>query len=206
MQGHTERFIRTVRAVLQPLLWNFGLSLCDETFRTFLAEAEAIVNSRPLTTDNLSDAKAPEPLTPSHILTLKPKTLLPPPGKFSKVDQYVSRRWRRVQYLANEFWFRWRKEYLQSLQTRVKWNHVQRNMQPGDVVIMKQSDLPRNVWKLARVVSTQTSDDGLVRKVRLAVGTSNLDANGKRLCKLTYLERPIHNLVLLVPAKYGSAF
>ncbi len=71
-----------------------------------MTEAEAIVNSRPLTYDDLSSADAPQPLSPSQLLVLKSKVVPPPTGEFIREDLYCSRRWRRVQYLANIFWTR----------------------------------------------------------------------------------------------------
>ena len=82
MGGPCERLIRTVRNALEPLLMKVGNQLDDETLRTFLTKVECIVNSRPLSVDYLSDAETPEPLTPNHLLTMKPKRVLPPPGEF----------------------------------------------------------------------------------------------------------------------------
>ena len=86
MGGTWERVIRTVRTALETLLLNAGTRLDDEAFRTFMTEAKCIVNSRPLSTNDLNDPEAPEPLTPSHLLTFKPKVVLPPPGKFQRAD------------------------------------------------------------------------------------------------------------------------
>ena len=113
--------IRTVRSALEPLIMSSGDQLDDEAFRTFMTEAECIVNSRPLAVNELSDPEILEPLTPNHLLTLKPKILLPPPGKFQRTDLYSRKWWRRVQYLTNEFWLRWRREFLNNLQSRQKW-------------------------------------------------------------------------------------
>ena len=112
MGGVWERQIRTVRNVLSVLLDQHGDQLDDETLRTFLVEAETIVNGRPLTIDGL------EPLTPNMLLTMKTKIVLPLPNTFERNDLYCRKRWRRVQYLANEFWSRWKREYMQSLQVR----------------------------------------------------------------------------------------
>ena len=68
----------------------------------------------------------------------------------------------------------------------------------GDVVLLKEEDLVRSHWKLARVVETMPSKDNLVRKVRLLVADSSLTKQDKRTKKATYLERPIHKLTLLV--------
>ena len=115
MGGVWERQIRSVRNVLAALLSNNASQLDDESLHTFMCEAESIINSRPLSVDGLQDPDAPRPLTPNHLLTMKSKIVLPPPGNFQDADKYSRKRWRRVQHLSNEFWSRWRKEFLQSL-------------------------------------------------------------------------------------------
>ncbi|KAK3724031.1 hypothetical protein QZH41_007681 [Actinostola sp. cb2023] len=84
--------------------------------------------------------------------------------KMNHPDLYSRKRWRRVQYLANEFWIKWRKTFLQSLQQRPQWTSTKRNIQVDDVVIVKEEGLPRNKWLLARVTETYPNDDGKVRK------------------------------------------
>ena len=187
MGGIWARQIRSVRSVLPALLKEHSSSLTDESFRTLLAEAECIVNSRPLTVENLSDPTS-LPITPNCLLTMKTKVVLPPPGEFQRADLYCKKRWRQVQHLANEFWSRWRKEFLCNLQVRQKWLHKKRNFAVNDVVLVKDEDLPRNQWPLARVTKTfPDNKDGLVRKVQLQISTSKSE-----------LQRPIQKLVLLV--------
>ncbi|XP_047473555.1 uncharacterized protein LOC125028204 [Penaeus chinensis] len=198
MGGVWERQIRTVRNILTALLYHHGRQLDDESLRTFMVEAETIVNSRPLTVDNISSPYSLEPLTPNHLLTMKTKVVLPPPGTFQSSDQYSRKRWRRVQYLANEFWNRWRKEYAQSLQCRNKWPSVMKNVKVNDIVIVKEQNLPRNSWKLGCVSDVMPSKDGLVRKARITMADSSLDAFGRRTKAVFNLERPIHKLILLV--------
>ena len=200
--GVWERQIRSVRNVLNALLDKNGTQLNDEALRTFLCEAEAIVNSRPLTVDNLNDPMSLSPLTPNHLLTLKTKIVLPPPGVFNHADQYCKKRWRRVQHLANEFWARWKKEYLAILQQRQKWTRPRRNMCVGDIVIIQDDeDLARNKWQLARVATTFPSADGNVRKVQLIVADKALNAKGKRVKPTRTLDRPVQKLILLQPAE-----
>ena len=121
MGGVWERQIRSVRNVLLAPMRNHGTQLDDESLRTLMCEAAAIVNSRPLSVQNVNDPMSLDPLTPNHLLTMKSKLILPPPGQFQRSDLYCRKRWRRIQYLANEFWSRWRREYLQNLQVRSKW-------------------------------------------------------------------------------------
>lgn len=198
MGGIWERQIRTVRSVLSALLEKNGQQMNDEALRTFMCEAEAVVNSRPLTAEGITSADTAEPLTPNHFLTLKTKVVLPPPGKFTSADLYSRKWWRRVQHLTNEFWCRWKKEFLLSLQARQKWTHPRKNLQVNDVVIVKDEDIPRNQWKTCRITEVRPDKDGLVRKVTLEVGSQNLTADGKRSQPLSTLERPIHKLVLLM--------
>ena len=148
MGGIWERQIRSVRNVLSSLLFHHGLQLDDESLRTFMCETAAIVNSRPLSVQDLNDPMSLEPLSPNHLLTMKSKVILPPPGQFQRPDLYCRKRWRRVQYLANEFWSRWRKEYLQNLQVRSKWQGLKRNARVGDIVLIRDENLPRNQWHL----------------------------------------------------------
>ena len=119
--GVWERQIRSVHNVLLVLLENNGNQLNDESLSTFMCEAEAIINSRPLTVDGLADPDSLALLAPNHLLTMKSKIVLPPPGNFQNADMYSRRRWRCVQHLANELWCRWKKEYLHSLQLHQKW-------------------------------------------------------------------------------------
>ena len=187
MGGVWERMIRSVRSVLTSLLNHLGCQLDDESFRTLMTEAESIINNRPLTIQDLSNPDAEEPLTPNHLLTGKSSTVFPPPGNFEEPDVYSRKRWRRVQYLSDQFWFRWRKEYLNQLNSRPKWTGPKRNCQVGDVVLLKD-DAPRNRWPLARISKVLPSKDGLVRKVE--VRTSK---------EAKVYQRPIHRLVLVLP-------
>ena len=203
MVGVWERQIRTVRSALSALLHHHGAQLDDELLQTLVVEAEAILNCRPLTTDNDFSL---EPLTPNHLLTSKTNVVLPPPGVFQRADLYSRKRWRRIQHLANEFWDRWRKEFLQSLQTREKWLRPQKNLKVGDIVIVKNDELPRNRWQLACVREVYSDEDGLVRKVKIEVGDRSRDNNGKRVHAVTVLERPVHQLVLLVAQDEDRGF
>ncbi|XP_029596472.1 uncharacterized protein LOC115179216 [Salmo trutta] len=200
MGGVWERQIRTIRSVLTSILDQSDGRLDSASLRTFLYEVMAILNSRPLTREYLNDPLGPEPLTPNHILTMKSTILLPPPGQFIKEDLYLRKRWRRVQFLANEFWARWKKEYLLNLQHRQKWNKDRRNASINDIVILQDDTVPRNQWKLAKDTEVYPGQDGRVRRCKLLISDSTLDEKGKRITKPTYLERPIHKTVTLLEA------
>ena len=143
--GHVwEQQIRTARGILEGLLKTHGQLLNDDPLRTLMAEVEPIINSRPLTVDTLSDINSQTPLSPSNLFTMKMNVAMPPPGVSTKPDLYSRRRWRRVQHIAEEFWHRWRKEFLKSLQSRQKPNDKRRNFEIGDIVTLKEQDCQRN--------------------------------------------------------------
>ena len=81
-----ERQIRSGHSVLVTLLKIRGTSLNDESLCTFFAEVEAIVNTRPITSESLSDVHSPAPLCPMQLLTMKSRAVMPPPGEFQKED------------------------------------------------------------------------------------------------------------------------
>ena len=154
-----------------------------------LCEAEAIVNSRPLTciSDSTDDLN---PLTPNHLLTLKDGGSSPA-GVFQREDVYSRKRWRQVQYLSELFWTRWKREFLAMQQVRQKWATKKRNLRVGDIIIVKEEDSPRSSWPLARVVKVKFSSDDLVRSVELKTASS-------------VLRRPAAKCVVLLPVEEQS--
>ena len=125
--------------------------------------------------------------------------MLPPPGVFQKADLYSRKCWRWVQHLANEFWKRWRTEFLLEMQRRSKWTKPKKKLNPGDIVIIKDDAARRNQWQLARIMESYVDADGLVRKVKLILATSALDERGRRNdTRYNYIERPVHKLVLIL--------
>ncbi|XP_055998018.1 uncharacterized protein LOC125647466 [Ostrea edulis] len=142
--GVWERQIRTVRNILDSVLSLAPGRLDDASLRTLFYEVMSIVNCRPLSVSEIDNPDSLEPLTPNHILTGKITSPLPPPGEFVKEDLYIRKLWGRVQYLLEQFWSRWKREYLAQITLRQKWHGIRRNIQEGDIVLVKDVDLPRN--------------------------------------------------------------
>ena len=142
-----------------------------------MAEAVYIINSRPLTRNSDSHLDD-QPLTPNHLLHLRPSTGLSP-GIFSKDDLLCRRAWKQAQYLADVFWRRWTREYLPTLLERKKWNAKKRNLRVGDVVLIADENYPRGAWPLARVVKVIAGRDGLVRSAKVKT-TSTVATRSRR--------------------------
>ena len=184
--------------ILLLILKNYGASLDNESLQTLVTEVEAEVevevgNSRPLTIERLSDPTSLMPLSPANLLTSKKKVIMPPHGNFDQPDIYSRCRWRRIQHLANEFWSRWKNKFLSTLQGRQKWNDLKENSEVEDIVLLKMNNMDQNEWPMVQVVEKMPDKDGLVRSVKLPIGSKN---NSDQT-----LIRPIKKLVLLVRNK-----
>ena len=154
---------------------------------TFLAEASAIINARPLV-PLTTDPEDPVPLSPSLLLTQKPQQVTNIYENFDKKDLF-HKEWKRVQVLAEMFWRRWQTQYLQTLQLRRKWLEPKRNFQPGDVVLIRDKQVSRHDWPMGIVTKTFPSSDNLIRKCEVRIVK-----NGKQF---SYI-RPVVELVLLL--------
>ena len=194
--GVFEREIRTVRKVLTALLNEQVIKLNDEHLNTLLCEVESILNCRPLT-ELSDDVNSFEALTPNHLILLHAGVTFPP-GLFNKDENYMSRRWKQVQYLSDLFWKRWRRSYIPLLQMSHKWNSDQRNYKIGDLVLLTDAMLPRNQWSTGRVICTFPDKKGTVRVVKIKV--AKFVKTKKDVC-VTELVRPTSKIILLKTAE-----
>lgn len=95
-----------------------------------------------------------------------------------------------VQALANQFGAHCSQEYLPSLQQRQKRALPHRNLQVGDVVLLRDKQTIRNCWPMATITAKCPGMDGHVRKVEVKT-TDHGNAE-------TFL-RPVAEVVLLLP-------
>ncbi len=162
--GLWEAAVRTMKMLLKKNLSPHTLRF-DELY-TLLAEAESILNSRPLTPILEDESNIGDVITAGHFLIGRPLRALPaqepPSGKISTL-----RRWRLVSKIKHELWESWLKLYLATQHQRYKWTKTQQNLQVGDLVFVKDEVLKVRQWPLARIIKTFPGDDGQVRAVRL---------------------------------------
>ena len=175
----------------------FGRVVGDsQSLRTSMAEVKLIINLRPLTVETSSDPKSEIPLSQSNLLTMKTSVVMPPPCEFNKPDAYSKRRWRCVQHIAGEFWSRWGKGFLQSLQVRQIWKKGIRNFAVGDIVLLR-NDCHWNQWPMARIVGIDADGKNDVLSITLRVAD-------KKGGPSQILKHPITKLVLLVEIQFDS--
>ena len=178
--GAWERLVGVIKRVLKAILPH-AKRMSDEILETTFCEVESIVNGRPLTKLS-SDPNDHTPLTPNKLLTLKQFPELPP-GGCSASDVYRSR-WKYVQHLSNLFWSRWLKEYLPSLNIRSKWRTVCPDIKPGELVLVYDPGMPRNLWPLAIVKEVFPGRDGKVRSAIVKTRVSDLHRPITQLVRL----------------------
>ena len=115
----------------------------DEALYTLLIEVETIVSSRPMTTVTINNVQSHVPLSPSNLLTMKSKVLMPPSGSFRPADTNYCKFSRRALHKLKEFVKRWCKEFIQTVQEQKLCRKKRRNFLTGDMVLLK-SDFSRN--------------------------------------------------------------
>lgn len=181
MGGIYEAGIKSVKSLLKRHLLNTKLTY--ELLYTVLIQIEGILNSRPICamSDMPNDLTC---LTPSHFLIGSPITDIPEPDYLNlnenRLDTY-----KKVTQIKQKFWKQFYNTYLSELQPRNKWLHVKANLKVGELVIIKEDNIPATFWPLARIITVhRNKNDNLIRSVTL------------KTTKGTY-SRPIHKLILL---------
>ena len=188
MGGAWERMIGVVRRILDVLISNHhSKQLTHEVLITFMAEACAIVNSRPIVPVS-TDPEDPFVLSPSILLTQKVQGVNLPPVDVGVKEAYKSQ-WKFIDLLSEEFWRKWQREYVNTLQSKKKWTRPSPNLEVGHVVLLKTYDFPRGQWPLGIIKRTFPGKDDLVRKVEVRVVR-----DGKESCYI----RPVTEVVHLI--------
>lgn len=161
--GLWEAGVKSIKYHLRRLIGNSILTF--EEMTTILAQIEATLNSRPLCplSNEPDDILA---LTPGHFLIGDAPISIPEPcildTKIASLD-----RWKNIQKIHQSFWNIWSSEYLTRLQQRPKWLQQTNNINIGDLVLVREDNLPPSKWLLARVLDTHPGKDDKVRVVTL---------------------------------------
>ena len=200
MGGFYERLVGTVKGALKKSIGK--ICQTEKKLETFLTEAEAVINSRPLVYVG-EDFDSGFSLTPVDFLNLNAKSGVPiieihnphdpDYGKKSPTDKLLEI-WAKGQQHLNSLWQVWKDDYLLNLrersQTHVKGPRIQAAEEPkvGSVVLLKE-DLPRGVWKMGKITELISSSDGKFRTAKVLLPTKKV------------LKRPLN---LLYPLECGS--
>ena len=185
MGGFYEWLVGPVKGALKKSIGK--ICLTEKKLETFLAEAEAVINSRPLVYVG-EDFGSGFSLISADFLGLNPKSGIPvikihgphDPDyeKKSSTDKLVEI-WGKGQQHLNSLWKVWKDDYLVNLrerrQAQVKGPRIQAAEEPkvGSVWLLKE-DLPRGVWKMAKITELISSNDGKIREDKVLLLTKKV--------------------------------
>ncbi|XP_058828022.1 uncharacterized protein LOC131687940 [Topomyia yanbarensis] len=179
--GLWESAVKIAKRHLQRQLRNSLLNF--EEMVTVLAQIEACMNSRPLAplAEDTSDLSA---LTPAHFLIGCSLHSIPDPNlrdiPLNRLDRF-----QRLQEKAQQFWHRWRSDYLKELQRDSKpFRRLSTPLKPGTMVILRDDSLHPTRWPLARIIEANPGEDGVVRVVVLRTCSGVVKRPASQLCLL----------------------
>ena len=171
--GVWERLVGLIKNSMKACL--NGKVVNVDTFDTLCAAVAGVVNRRPLTAAN-NDVNSVQVLSPAHFIY--PYTfvnsgphLLPP---LSQLGDHLRSSWQETRTLLDDFWCRWRTEYLETLLHRSKWQTSSENYAVGDVVIICEAIVPRERWRVARIMEITSQDATHHRRFKLRDSAGNV--------------------------------
>lgn len=188
--GLWEAGVKSAKFHLRRILGNTHLTF--EELATLFSQVEAILNSRPLYPLSSSPDDL-QTLTPGHFLIGRPLMSLPSPS-FSTSESHgpIRDRYKHLEVLRQHFWNRWQLEYIAELQQRVKWRIPDRQLQIGELVLIKEENTPPMNWKLGRILTLYPGKDNVARVADVKTTTGTYRRAIKNLCPLL---EPSENLI-----------
>ena len=164
--GFFERMVGVVKNTLKKSLSQAHLKFAE--LQEILLDVEFSLNNRPLTYQG-EDLDS-EALTPNHLIHGRRIKPMKEEEIFSDEDEVADAK-RRLKYLQrckSRYWNRWSKEYMTSLREHHRITAGKANdIEAGDIVLIKDDNLPRNMWKVGKVIKLIQGKDGITRGVTL---------------------------------------
>ncbi|GFW44341.1 hypothetical protein TNCV_1747701 [Trichonephila clavipes] len=92
--------------------------------------------------------------------------------------------WQKITKIIQLIWKRWSVDYLNCLQQRNKWHFEKKNAKIGDMVIIKEDNLPSCQWSLGRINNIYPGKDSKVRVVEVKTTRGIFKRPISKLCIL----------------------
>ena len=187
-----ERLICSVKRCLRKVVGK--ASLTYDQLNTAIIEVESVLNCRPIS--HFSTEDHDEPLTPIHLIT-SPRLMSLQDGLcYQRIDDdmeitpiSLNKRLRHLNRIIDNFWTRWRSEYLLGLREHHRVSSkisIESKVSVGDVVIIHKGNHKRGFWDLGTVVEVIPGKDDLIRHAIV-----KMCSGGKRI---THLRRSVRHL------------
>lgn len=199
--GLAEAAVKTTKYHLKRVIGQTALTF--EELSTVLSQIEAVVNSRPLC-EMSNDPNEDEVLTPAHFLH-HTKAILPPDEDNNETKANYLSRWQTVQRISQNFWKKWKSDYLNQLQVRGKWASEKPNVKIGELVLIKEDNTPPAQWAMGRIVDTHPGKDGNVRVASIKTANNTLKRAIAKLAPLPIVTTLLALLSSIRPASTASA-
>lgn len=178
--GLWEAAVKSAKAIFRKVANDTPLTY--EELTTWFVKIEAVLNSRPLCPLSSSPEET-EYLSPGHFLIGSTLSTVPDSSLLDVKESALSR-WQLLQRMTQHFWQRWRIEYLSVLQKRNKWTKDQENPKVGDLVLLKDPNVPVLQWPMGRITQVHPGEDGVVRVITVKVGNSEFRRPAVKLVPL----------------------
>ena len=193
--GCAESMVKATKRALSTTLRGAVPSFLE--LLTVFYEVSNLLNERPI--GKLShDIEDGTYVCPNDLL-LGCASKVVPKGPFKEYTS-TKERLNFIQAIVDAFWVKMTRSYFPSLIVEQKWHAESRNVSVGDIVMVQDSNALRGQWKLAKISATHPSDDGKVRKVTLSYRQLN-NLPSYTGGPWTNVERPVQNLVVILPAE-----
>ncbi|GFX98177.1 integrase catalytic domain-containing protein [Trichonephila clavipes] len=178
--GLWEADVKSFKFYLKRVVGNIRLTY--EEFLTVIIQIEGMLNSRPLVplSSDLDDLNV---LTPSHFLIGRSITSIVEPD-LTNLNENRLDNWQKITKIIQLIWKRWSVDYLNSLQQRNKWHFEKKNAKIGDMVIIKEDNLPSCQWSLGRINNIYPGKDSKVRVVEVKTTRGIFKRPISKLCIL----------------------
>ncbi|XP_073961651.1 uncharacterized protein [Choristoneura fumiferana] len=174
--GLWESGVKSMKFHLKRVLNSY---LTFEEMTTLLCQVEACLNSRPY--NPIDEDENIDSLTPGHFLIGEAPITIPSPT-FSTAKISNLSRWQHLQKLLNDFWHKWQQEYLCRLQQRRKWTKQESEFDIGQIVLIKNENLPPGKWLMGRIMEKHPGSDGLTRVYSVKSGEQVVKRSVSKLC------------------------
>ena len=195
-QGAVESLVRTVKKCIKFAVHGQRLSAAEYLAVSY--EIANMMNERLLGLSTSADSGV-NLLTPNSLLLGRARARNP--GGWLPEAGNVVTRFQLVTSVADAFWSRWCELYAPSLVRQTKWYRPERNLKPGDIVLIGDKNTLRGEYRLGKVKETFPGRDGQVRRVSLTYknfkpGEAISHYQGAPDAEVT---RAVQRLALLVP-------
>ena len=179
--GVVERMVRSVKDALKTTLAAPNVSF--RHLETMLIEVEGIINDRPLMSPT-EDDNDPATVTPAMLCIGRPIHMIP----MAEVDTKAGKDFSRMQVyrreLINKFWRRWRQDYLLQQQVSRFTTGRMGIVEKGQIVLLREENLSKGKWRLAKVIEPVLGRDGRIRRVKLRTSKGLIDRHINQLALL----------------------